>query len=153
MKLVFTKRSGKTDDLVITRDDRTTEQIACPKQGMIPHEMVHFAIETVIRRPAFLSKIGEGQAAGAGMISDAVAESAERMVETMQAEVWSGRVPVDELISLYETACQVRGHTAAPLTPRDVGLIRARMDDLAQRWDAVPVGGSMALEFDEATAG
>jgi hypothetical protein len=120
---------------------------------MIPHEMVHYAIETVVRRPAFLSKIGEGQAAGAGMISDAVAESVERMVETMQAEVWSGRVSVDELISLYETACSVRGHAAAPLTPEDIGLIRARMDDLGARWDALPVGGAMTLDFDEGLAG
>lgn len=49
MQLSFHKRAGKYDDLLIERADGTTEAIQCPKQGMIPHDMVHYAVEKCVR--------------------------------------------------------------------------------------------------------
>ncbi|WP_225883427.1 hypothetical protein [Sphingomonas aliaeris] len=59
IKLQFTKRDGKYDALVIERDDGTTESIACPKQGIIPHDMVHYAVESVLHHSGFLSLAGK----------------------------------------------------------------------------------------------
>ncbi|HVJ52590.1 MAG TPA: hypothetical protein VM689_09025 [Aliidongia sp.] len=147
MKFAFTKRAGKVDELLVTREGGSVEHIVCPKQGMIPHDMVHFAVEKGLLRQGFLSKVGAGEATGFQMDGDDGAETVERLVETMQAEVWSGPVPTDELIQLYESACRARNHPILPVSSRQIERIREEMADLARRWDAVPTNGSLVLHF------
>ena len=148
MRLTFTKRGGKHDDLLIERDGRAPETIACPKQGIIPHDMVHYAVESVLAHCGFLTMVAEGQAAGFGMAGGGDAEEAvERLVETFQAEMWSGRVPAAELLAMYEHACGARGHTAVPVTGVDIEAVRARLDALTAEWGALPVNGVLAVGF------
>ena len=89
MDLEFTKRGGKYDDLTVTRADGTAEHIKCPKQGIIPHDMVHYAVETVMARRGFLTRLAEGESAAGKMAVDVLAESIERLVEVMQGAAWS----------------------------------------------------------------
>jgi hypothetical protein len=149
MQLVFTKLPGKTDLLVVTRADGSTARVDCPKQGMIPHDMVHYAVEKIVHADGFLSRVANGEGLG---FTQGIAESAEpveRLVETMQADTWSnaGASDVDELIALYDLACAARGHAALPLSPGHIAAIRAEMADLAARWAAVPRHGTLALEL------
>jgi hypothetical protein len=149
MQLVFTKRAGKMDELVATRSDGSRERIECPKQGMIPHEMVHYAVERVLAARGFLSKLGEeGPCA---MSREAVAEAIERMVETMQAAVWSGGATAQEILDLYTLGCEARGHAALPVNADQIAAIRTEMDALAARWNALGLGESLALSFDALT--
>lgn len=150
MKLVFTRRSGKADLLEITRADGSTAEVDCPKQGMIPHDMVHYAVERTLHADGFLGRVAQG--AGLGF-ADGIADSAEpieRLVEAMQADTWSnaGASDVEELIGLYRLSCEARGHAALPVTPAHIAAIRADMADLAARWGALPVGGSLTLQLD-----
>ncbi|PZU49398.1 MAG: hypothetical protein DI568_05985 [Sphingomonas sp.] len=149
MKLEFRKLSGKYDRLSITRADGSTTGVDCPKQGMIPHDMVHYAVESVLAGRGFLSNVRDGAGADFTDGSSEEAEPVERLVETMQADTWSmgGATPVDELIALYELGCEARGHGAAPVTADDIAAIRARMDDLARQWAAVPLNGSLILSL------
>jgi hypothetical protein len=147
MRLTFTKRAGKYDDLAIERPGGPPETIACPKQGIIPHDMVHYAVESALEHRGFLSLVAGGQAAGFATIGGAVEESIERLVECFQAEMWGGRVPAAELLATYEHACDARGHAAAPVSVADVEAIRARLDDLTERWEAVRLNGSLMLEL------
>ena len=148
MELTFTKRGGKHDDLTIRRADGTLEHIKCPKQGIIPHDMVHFAVETVMARKGFLTRLAAGETAQGKMTVDALAESTERLVETIQAEAWSGRVPTEEVLSLYAVACETWGHPTAPVSADQIDLIREEMDALTEQWDAIPVNGSMVLRME-----
>lgn len=149
MRLVFTRRAGKMDHLAITRPDGSTAAIDCPKQGMIPHDMVHYAVEKHVSSEGFLTRV----AAGAGLgFADGVADSAEpveRLVETMQADTWSngGHSNVEELIALYRLSCEARGHAMLPVDADDIAAIRAEMADLAARWAAVPLNGSLELRL------
>jgi len=145
MKLTFTKRSGKLDELQITRFDGSIERIQCPKQGMIPHEMVHYAVEAVIQRRGFLTRIGAGDTAAGRMDREAAAEAIEWLVEAMQAETWSGRVPADELIQFYETGCAARGHEVLPVSPAEINEIRTQIESLTQSWDMVSLNGMLVL--------
>ena len=43
MNLIFTKGAQKADRLEVRRPGRAAELIECPKQGIIPHDMVHYA--------------------------------------------------------------------------------------------------------------
>lgn len=147
MRLTFTKRGGKHDDLVIDRAERPPEKIACPKQGIIPHDMVHYAVENALAHRGFLGLVAGGAAAAFETTGGESEEAIERLVETFQAELWGGRVPSADLIATYEHACCARGHPAVPVSPADVDAIRARLEQLTEKWAALPVNESLTLEM------
>ena len=146
MRLTFTKRDGKHDDLVIHRAGLPVETIRCPKQGIIPHDMVHFAVESRLAA-GFLSLVADGQSAGYATSGGEAEEAVERLVETFQAEMWGVRVPAEDLIATYEHACGARGHQAVPVSVADLESIRVRIDDLTAQWAEVPLNGSLTLEL------
>ncbi len=146
MRLTFTKGAGKYDALLVEREGRVAERIECPKQGIIPHDMVHFAVESVVGH-GFLGMVADGAPAAFTTSGGAEEEAVERLVECFQAEMWGGRVPAAELLAAYQHACAARGHAAMPVSEAEVGAIRARLDELGQQWAAVPVHGSLSLEL------
>lgn len=147
MRLTFTKRAGKYDDLLIERDGKPSETIACPKQGIIPHDMVHYAVESTLAHRGFLSLVADGDAPAFQTGGGDVEEAIERLVENFQAELWGGRVGSEELLASYEHACAARGHPSVPVSSADVQSIRERLDELTERWDAVPLNESLTLEL------
>jgi hypothetical protein len=147
MRLTFTKRAGKYDDLLVEREGHPAETIACPKQGIIPHDMVHYAVESILAQRGFLGLVAEGPSAGFAMVVDDASEAIERLVETVQAEMWGGRVAAEDLLATYEHACEARGHAVSPISTSAIAEIRARIDDLSGQWTTVPIGGSLVLEF------
>ena len=147
MQLTFTKRDGKYDDLVIERPDRSPEAIRCPKQGIIPHDMVHYAIESTLAHRGFLGLVADGEAAAFTTQGGDSEEAIERLVEIFQAEMWGGRVPAEDLLATYEHACQAKGHGMAPVSVDEVQKIRARLDELTEKWSVVGVNQSLAVEL------
>ena len=110
MQLVFTKGAGKFDRLELRRADGTTESIDCPKQGIIPHDMVHFAVEAEVAGVGFLGNVAAGGDAGFGAADAPHARAVERLVETVQAEAWAGApTPDAEFLDLYRLTCDARG--------------------------------------------
>ncbi|MBB2201950.1 hypothetical protein [Gluconacetobacter tumulisoli] len=123
------------------------EDILCPKQGVIAHDMIHYAVEKNIARRGFLSRVAADEVPGYAMAHEGEAEAVERLVECIQAELWSGRGAAAELIALYRLSCAARGHAAFDVSEVEVAAIRREVDDLAIRWAALPIGGSMVLAF------
>ena len=147
MRMTFTKRDGKYDDLVIERPGREPEKISNPKQGIIPHDMVHYAVESILSHRGFLTLVAEGQGAVFQTVGGESEDAIERLVEAFQAEMWGGRVPAEELLDAYRLGCEARGHGAVPVSAEDVDAVRARLDELTAQWSEVPVGGSISLEI------
>ena len=147
MRLTFTKRDGKYDDLLIERAGVPPETIRCPKQGIIPHDMVHYAIESTLAHGGFLGLVAGGEAASFATAGGDSEEAIERLVESFQAEMWGGRVSAEDLLATYEHACEARGHKSVPVSADDVASIRERLDDLTEKWAAVPVNSSLTVEF------
>jgi hypothetical protein len=147
MRLTFTKRGGKYDDLLIERPDRPPETMSCPKQGIIPHDMVHYAVESTLAHRGFLSLIADGQPASFTTTGGDAEEAIERLVESFQAEMWGGRVSAGDLLATYEHACAARGHAPAPVSASEVENIRARLDELTAQWAAVPQNASLTVEL------
>ena len=148
MRLTFTKRDGKTDDLTIMRSDGSSERIAAPKQGILPHDMIHYVVECALPVPGFLSMIAAGHPiAFAAMESQPAVEAVERLVETMQAEMWSGRASAADLVTLYEQTCAARGHKPIPVTEADIATIRTGIDAITAQWTALRTNASLTLDF------
>ena len=81
MQLIFIKGAGKTDQLEVRRNGVVTERIDCPKQGIVPHDMVHYAVEHVLHRRGFIGRVLEGEAASFQMAADGESDGVERLVE------------------------------------------------------------------------
>ncbi len=149
MQLVFTKGSGKTDRMDVVRADGAVETIDCPKQGIIPHDMVHYAVESVLRVRGFLGRVASGEAAMLTMQAEPHSDAVERLVEVFQGDGWSGgATPPEEMIALYRVTCDARGCPMLPVEASDITAVRNRIVELTGLWVAVPVGGSLSLSFD-----
>jgi hypothetical protein len=149
MQLTFTKGAGKYDRLDIVTDAGPQPPIDCPKQGIIPHDMVHFAVESEVATLGFLGGIAAGGDSGFTAGADNPHHRAvERLVETVQAEAWSGGPVADaEFRALYHVTCEARGDTPLALDAATIAAIRSRIADLTARWAAVPVGGTLVLSL------
>ena len=145
-QLIFTKGPGKTDRLEVCRDGAPTERIDCPKQGIIPHDMVHYAVESVLHRRGFIGRVLDGEAAEFRMAADLESDGVERLVEVFQADGWGGwNSPVEDLLAMYRVTCQARQCPTLAVTPRDLETVRERLLQLTRQWQAVGIGESLVL--------
>src|ERR1044072_5185798 len=102
MKLVFTKQAGKLDRLEMIHADGRTERLDSPKQRIIPHEMVHYAVETMLEARGFVSRVAAGEAALLTMAGNEESDGGERLAEAIQGDGWSGGTPpAADVIDLY----------------------------------------------------
>ena len=145
-QVIFEKRDGKYDAMFVERAG-ALEEIACPKQPPIPHDMFHYAIERVLEMRGFIRRAAGGEGVGFRMTHEAESEAVERLVETMQADSWSGRPPASEVIDLFHTTCGARGTEPIALTEDAIVAIRSEIDRLAAQWSALPMRGRMTLEI------
>lgn len=154
MKLVFTRSGGsnpaKYDRLDMVTGAGSLAPIDCAKQGIIPHDMVHYAVESEIAARGFLKLAADIGDSGVRVgIDDDHARTIERLVETFQAEAWDAKPVSDQdFIALYRVTCEARGDTPLDLDPAALAAIRARIADLTALWGAVPNGGTLVLTLD-----
>lgn len=145
---VFTKGSGKYDRMDVIRPGSEVERVDCPKQRIIPHDMVHYAVEHTLQARGFLGRVRDGEKAVFAMTPDASSDSVERLVEVFQGDEWSGgRSSPAEMLELYRVTCEARGCPTLGLEEADILSVRAAIADLTQRWQALPVGGTLRLEL------
>jgi hypothetical protein len=150
MKFLFEKlREGKYDRLRVERGG-AVEEIPCPKIGGIPHDMVHFAVESVMQAQGYMHRVASGEALSFKMAPVVESDQMERLVEVMQADAISGFPPASEMIGMYGVTCDARGVKPYPVTEQDIAALRAEMKRLGDLWADVPLGGTLALEFEHA---
>jgi len=147
MHFSFTKGSGKYDQMTVRRNG-TTEVIDCPKQRIIPHDMVHYAVESTLHKRGFLGRVRDGEAANFQMMAEPVSDGVERLVEVFQGDAWSGgdSAPLD-MIDLYQVTCRARECPPLAVTADDILAVRERIAELDRQWQALPVGQTMTLEL------
>jgi hypothetical protein len=146
MTLVFTKGAGKLDRMEVLRPGQPSDIIDCPKQGILPHDMMHYAVEHTLGVRGFLTRVKDGEAAAYRMEADAHSDAVERLVEVFQGDAWSGSpAPAPDLIEMYRVTCYARACPMLDIDEAAIDAVRAAIADLTRRWTAVPVGGSLEL--------
>lgn len=147
MKISFIKGNGKYDRMVIVRGD-ATETIDCPKQRIIPHDMVHYAVESTLHKRGFLGRVRDGEAADFRMAAESESDGVERLVEVFQGDAWSGGTsPAEDMIELYQVTCRSRACAPLPVLPDDIVAVRCRIAELDAVWQALAVGQAVTLEL------
>jgi hypothetical protein len=148
MQLIFTKGNDKYDRMDIVRPGRDIESIPCPKQRIIPHDMVHYAVESTLQKRGFLGRVRDGEAANFQMQADTESDSVERLVEVIQGDAWSGgNSNPKDMLDLYHVTCSARKCPCLPITEADIESIRESVADLTNQWDTVSVGAALVIEF------
>ena len=148
MRLIFTKGPAKMDRMEMIHADGRAETLDCPKQRIIPHDMVHYAVETVLDARGFISRVAAGEAAMLTMAGNAESDGVERLVEAIQGDSWSGGTAnAEDVIDLYRVTCEARNCPMLAVDAAAIDAIRARIAELTEAWNAIPVGGAMTLDF------
>lgn len=144
--LVFTKGPGKHDRMDVVRHGVVVESIECPKQGIIPHDMVHYAVEGTLRKRGFIGRVLAGETASFRMEAEPESDGVERFVEVVQADGWSGwgSAPAD-MLELYRVTCKARQCAPLDVDAGDIAAVRQQILELTARWQALDVGQSLAL--------
>jgi hypothetical protein len=148
MKLVFTKGKEKFDRMELVRAGQPSELVNCPKQGIIPHDMVHYAVEHTLDARGFLTRVMEGESAAFQMQGEAQSDAVERLVEVFQADAWSGGTSSElDLVDIYRVTCLARSCPGLDIDKAAIIEVRDVIAELTERWKAVPVGGVLELGF------
>jgi len=160
MKLTARKlgKSDKSDLLICTRADGSTTQVAMPRQGVLPHDLVHYVVETALPfRHGFLSQVADGASiafdAGVSYVDGParhVLESGqvESLVEALQTQLWAGAFDAAAFVEGARLACESRQLPAPALAGLD---LEAQLFDRARRlheaWMQVAPQQAVTLEF------
>jgi hypothetical protein len=160
MKLIAEKlgKADKADRLRFLRADGTQTQAAMPRQGTLPHDLLHYVVESALRlEHGFLGMIAAG--ADAGFVMQAVhdrnsaapgieAIQAEAVVEALQTQLWAGAFDPEAFLDGAASASAARGKPAFDFTGVDPRIVLyAAALALLERWNAVPFHGSLELGF------
>ncbi len=165
MDVTITK--GMADDqIVIVRADGSKAETRFPKKGPVPHDAVHFIVEeTLGLTHGFWGMIASGispdevqeLAKAAGHASAKRAElpdasivmllQAERIVESVEAALWSGGTDVDGTRHLAESGCAASHVPVPDLDDGRVAAMLARARALLADWGPAPVGHQLQFRW------
>lgn len=159
MKLSATKagKSDKLDDLQCTRADGTITSVKMPRQGILPHDLIHYVVEdTLGYRQGFLGEVANGaDIAFAMQMSHDLMQTApspelihaEAIVESLQAQLWSGAFDDAMFDAGLQSACAVRD-CAPPVLAHGAGRqLYDAVVALGQRWQQLPFHATLMLEM------
>jgi hypothetical protein len=159
MKLTATKSSpsAKLDLLLCERDNGTQTSVPMPRQGIPPHDLIHYVVESTLGcRHAFLGEVAKGaDIAFAMQMSHDLTQAApslelthaEAIVESLQAQLWSGAFDQAMFDEGIASACAARD-CAAPVLHDSAGQqLYDAVLALGQRWQALPFHASLTLEI------
>ena len=159
MKLIATRhgKADKYDTLRCVRRDGSATQVPMPRQGILPHDLIHAVVKDVLGyRHGFLGVVAGGadiafamelsHAPTPGQLAELT--HAEAIVESLQAQLWSGAFDPGMFREGLRSACAVRGCEAPGLDGVDVErqLFDAAVA-LARQWQDVPPHGTMEFEM------
>ena len=160
MKLIAEKRASndKYDRLRFVRNNGSCAEISMPRQGILPHDLLHYVVETALPfRFGFLSQVAHGAEAEFVMTKvhnrddpsvELEAVQVEAAVEGLQSQLWAGSFDHAAFLSGAAMACTVRGKP--PYDFDGIDLERSlyqRALALHERWTSLPYFSTLSLDF------
>lgn len=162
MKLVAKKYtpSDKYDQLNFVRADGSSSQCSMPRQGILPHDLIHYIVESALATKfGFLSLVAQG--ADPTFVMESVhdkskpqvsveAVQVEAIVEALQTQLWAGKFDTEMFIYAADMACTARNTIAYSVNGLDLeGMLYKPALALAQDWAAVKPSSALELNFDQ----
>ena len=171
MRITITK-SERADSIEAVRGDGSHVRTSFPHKGPLPHDLVHFVVESKLgiergfwgmvaggRHPeeiAGLAKAaGHASAKRAGVPDASIVPlvQAERAVECFEADLWGGSDgDPDNLRAMIAAGCEQSLVPGIALSGAVTGRIRASLRELLDDWSALPRDQAITLEWRGTTA-
>ena len=162
MKLIAIKHSknDRYDTLRCVRSDGSQTSAQMPRQGVLPHDLIHYVVERTLRlENGFLGLVARGadisfaMETAHGTSSSSVGDQApqvEALVESLQAQIWAGCFDEAQFREGVEGACAMRGRPVPDLSSLADGPVRLydEVIRLGQQWAQVPYYGEMTLQLE-----
>jgi hypothetical protein len=160
MLVQFTKNppSATGDALKCVRVDGSTSSATMRRQGVLPHAMIHFVVESVLEwNDAFFGTIARGASIeslearlhGQGATWSKMTQTlqSESLVECLQAELWSGPADPAEFAEKLVTACRRRGVPPPDITADEIDRVRVALREFGAAWRPLAPGSSLERRF------
>lgn len=149
---------AKADTISCVRADGTVTSTTMPRQGILPHDVFHFVVESTLGwREAFFAQVARGveldqlAAKRAGRKVDwskwPQALQAESLVECLQAEQWGGAADPETFHETLVLTCRQRQVRAPRVTAEDLARVRLELREFGALWRPLPAGGVIEREF------
>lgn len=171
MQIIITK-GERGDRIDVVRADGTRVGTTFPHKGPIPHDAVHFFVESELgldrgfwgmiaaglhpEDVQEISKAGGHASATRGRVPDediVQMIQAERAVECFEADLWSGGTSGPETMRhAMEAACSQSQVPTLRLDDDSISNVRAHLCDLRARWSALPQGEAVTLDWSSPNA-
>ena len=165
-------KGERTDQVQALRPDGTRVCTSFPHKGPIPHDAVHFHVESALAMGnAFWGMVAEGRhpdevaavakagghasASRAAVPDEAIIQlvQAERAVECFEADLWSGSGTSPQTIrDTVAAGCAQSLVPAFEISDEAINNIRSSLTGLAKRWSSAVPGERLVLEWAGATA-
>lgn len=151
-------KNARLDRLRYVRADGSETSCHMPRQGTLPHDLIHYVIESQLDlRDGFTGIVAQGATAAFGMelahglsgkMAGTEAVQVEAMVEALQTQLWSGQFDMDDFLEGVRTACLARNQPTFDFSGINVrSLLFDEAVRLLAAWTSVPFHGSLTLEF------
>jgi len=159
MKLIAEKRSkhDKYDQLRYLRDDGSETGTIMPRQGILPHDLVHYVVESNLAlQHGFTNLVARGADASFTMemthdkTNVSVGTEAiqiEAIVEALQAQLWSGVFDQEAFLEGVRGACAARDKPVYQFTQCNPQILFDQAVELNQRWQATGHFQKLELDF------
>lgn len=170
MQILLTK-GGSADWIEARRDDGTVARESVPHKGPVAHDLVHYVVESEFgfergfwglvatgSEPQRISEMAKAAGHASAKRADkpdpdfVQAIQVERIVESFEAEHWSGGADNDGLRAMARAGCDQSRVPCPDLNNEAIDRARARLGALANQWAAVAVGGTLALDWPQGPA-
>jgi hypothetical protein len=143
--------AARADTLVCIRDDHSRTEGQMPRQGILPHDAIHFVVEkTLGLQKAFFGHVARGLTLDHLALKQSgerppwarlpQALQAESLVECLQAEQWGGTVDEATFQGTLGVACRVRGVPVPHVTPADLVKLRVALREFGAAWRPLKPG-------------
>jgi hypothetical protein len=166
MRITITK-GERADELEALRADGSRVTTSFPHKGPVPHDAVHFHVESTLemgnafwgmvaggRHPDEVAAVakagGHASASRAAVPDEAIIQlvQAERAVECFEADLWSGSGTSPQTIrDTVAAGCAQSLVPALEITDEAINNIRLSLTDLAKRWSSAAPGERLVLEW------
>jgi len=166
MRITITK-GEREDRIEAVRADGSSVQTSFPHKGPIPHDAVHYYVESALQlSDAFWGTVAAGQhpevvadiAKAGGHASakratgadDSIVRlvQAERVVECFEADLWSGGTTSPQMIrDAILAGCEQSLVPPMEVGDETIAVIQSRLKDLVSRWPAAKPGERLVLDW------
>ena len=159
MKLIAEKlgKNDKLDRLQFIRADGSETYCPMPRQGTLPHDLVHYVVESALPlKHGFLSLVAAGADAGfvmqtihdpGSLAVETEAVQVEAIVEALQTQLWGGAFDRRSFMEAARLATASRNKPIFEFAGLDPENLYKRATALLRQWSEIPFHQRMELAF------